>query len=177
MVRERADRSGGSVQYRRPASLSVAELRQLVSLMDKQRHRRDHHRARGRRPAPDAAQARACCARSDGHVCHSRCAGRLRRCSIPRPLLRLTTISRARLRFVRRWWASIRAVAKRGAQAAIEAGDVRVEEGQIIGAVEALNVLNEVESPATGRVRKILVDDGEPVEYGQALMLVEPGEA
>ena len=39
---------------------------------------------------------------------------------------------------------------------------------------EALNVLNEIESPATGRVKAVLVSDGQPVEYGQALMLVEP---
>ncbi len=69
-----------------------------------------------------------------------------------------------------------RAVAKRGAKP-YRRRATTVKEGQIIGAVEALNVLNEIESPATGRVRKILVDDGEPVEYGQVLMLVEPREA
>jgi biotin carboxyl carrier protein len=68
-----------------------------------------------------------------------------------------------------------RAVARRGAKP-LAPGD-NVKEGQIIGAVEALNVLNEVESPAAGRVRKILVDDGQPVQYGQVLMMVEPLKA
>jgi biotin carboxyl carrier protein len=68
-----------------------------------------------------------------------------------------------------------RAVARRGAKP-LAPGD-SVKEGQIIGAVEALNVLNEVESPAAGRVRKILVDDGQPVQYGQVLMMVEPLKA
>lgn len=52
-------------------------------------------------------------------------------------------------------------------------GDV-IREGQIIAAVEALNVFNEVEAPAAGRVSAIYVSDGQPVEYGQALMEIEP---
>jgi biotin carboxyl carrier protein len=67
-----------------------------------------------------------------------------------------------------------RAVGKPGAKPP-EVGD-KVKAGQIIGAVEALRVLNEVESPSAGRIRAILVGDGQPIEYGQVLMKVEPLE-
>jgi biotin carboxyl carrier protein len=52
-------------------------------------------------------------------------------------------------------------------------GDV-VREGQVVAAIEALNVLNEVEAGSAGRVREILVHDGQPVEYGQPLVIIEP---
>ena len=52
------------------------------------------------------------------------------------------------------------------------AGDV-VREGQIIGAIEALNVLNEVEASRAGRIRDVLASDGQPVEYGQPLLVIE----
>ena len=52
-------------------------------------------------------------------------------------------------------------------------GDV-VREGQVVCAVEALNVFNEVEAPAAGRVLAIYVIDGQPVEYGQPLLAIEP---
>ena len=75
MVRERADRTGGLVPVPPPTSLTVAELRQLVSLMDKSDIEEITIEHEERRPTPDAAQARACSARSDGHVCHRRFAG------------------------------------------------------------------------------------------------------
>lgn len=48
-----------------------------------------------------------------------------------------------------------------------------VKEGQLVATIESLNVLNEVESPAEGHVVEILVQEGQPVEYGQALMTVD----
>jgi acetyl-CoA carboxylase biotin carboxyl carrier protein len=57
-----------------------------------------------------------------------------------------------------------------GPPAAAE-GD-EVDEGQVIGAIEALNVLNEVESPAPGHVKDVLVSDGQAVEYGQPLLTI-----
>ena len=62
---------------------------------------------------------------------------------------------------------------KPGARALCALGDV-IREGQIIAAVEALNVFNEVEAPAAGRISAIYVNDGQPVEYGQPLMEIEP---
>lgn len=52
-----------------------------------------------------------------------------------------------------------------------------VREGQVVGAIEALQVYNEVEASAAGTVREILVEEGQPVEYGQPLFVVEPHHA
>ncbi len=49
----------------------------------------------------------------------------------------------------------------------------RVKEGQLVATIESLNVLNEVESPAVGKVVEILVQEGQPVEYGQVLMTID----
>ena len=49
-----------------------------------------------------------------------------------------------------------------------------IRQGQVVGAIEALNVPNDVEAEVAGRVTKICVEDGEPVEYGQTLLEVEP---
>ncbi len=51
-------------------------------------------------------------------------------------------------------------------------GDV-VREGQVIAAIEALNVWNEVEAMEAGRVREVIAADGMPVEYGQPLLIIE----
>ncbi len=66
-----------------------------------------------------------------------------------------------------------RAGMKPGARPLSAIGDV-IREGQIICAVEALNVFNEVEAPADGRLTAIYVNDGQPVEYGQPLLEIEP---
>ena len=52
-------------------------------------------------------------------------------------------------------------------------GDV-VKEGQILCIIEAMKLMNEIESKAAGRIIKILVENGQPVEYGQPLFLIEP---
>lgn len=56
----------------------------------------------------------------------------------------------------------------------VEAGDF-VESGQTIGIVEAMKIMNEIESEVSGRVVEILVQNGQAVEYGQRLMLVDVG--
>jgi acetyl-CoA carboxylase biotin carboxyl carrier protein len=55
----------------------------------------------------------------------------------------------------------------------VEVGDI-VEVGQTICIVEAMKLMNEIESEVRGRVVKILVENAQPVEYGQTLFLVEP---
>src|SRR5262249_41569616 len=55
----------------------------------------------------------------------------------------------------------------------VREGDV-VKEGQILCIIEAMKLMNEIESKASGRVVKILVENGQPVEYGQPLFLLEP---
>jgi len=49
----------------------------------------------------------------------------------------------------------------------------KVKEGQHVGTILSLNIPSEVESPVAGRIVEFLVEDGQPVEYGQALMAIE----
>ncbi len=55
----------------------------------------------------------------------------------------------------------------------IEIG-ARVGKGQVLCIVEAMKLMNEIESEIDGVVMKILVDNGQPVEYGEPLFLLEP---
>lgn len=54
----------------------------------------------------------------------------------------------------------------------IKVGDM-VTEGQTILIVEAMKTMNPIPAPRAGRVTQILVSDGQPVEYGETLMIVE----
>ena len=49
-----------------------------------------------------------------------------------------------------------------------------VDVGQTVCIIEAMKLMNEIQSEARGRVARILVENGRPVEYGQTLFLVEP---
>ena len=60
-----------------------------------------------------------------------------------------------------------------GAPPFVEEGDI-VSKGQVICIIEALKVMNEIESDIEGKVIKILVENGQPVEYGQELFYIEP---
>ncbi|MBI1742117.1 acetyl-CoA carboxylase biotin carboxyl carrier protein [Candidatus Acetothermia bacterium] len=51
----------------------------------------------------------------------------------------------------------------------------RVEKGDTVCLVEAMKVMNEIKSEQSGIVEKILVEDGKPVEYGQALLVLKAG--
>ena len=55
----------------------------------------------------------------------------------------------------------------------VEVGDM-VEVGQTICIIEAMKLMNEIESEHRGRVVKILVENAQPVEFGQKLLLIEP---
>ena len=48
-----------------------------------------------------------------------------------------------------------------------------VSTGQVVCIIEAMKLMNEIESEVSGKIVKILVEDGQPVEYGQVLMYVE----
>ncbi len=48
-----------------------------------------------------------------------------------------------------------------------------VEQGQVIGLIEAMKLISEVEAEVSGSVRRVLVADGQPVEYGQPLFELE----
>ena len=55
----------------------------------------------------------------------------------------------------------------------VEVGDV-VKKGQILCIVEAMKLMNEIESEVDGRVLEVLVENARPVEYGQPLFRIEP---
>lgn len=54
----------------------------------------------------------------------------------------------------------------------IEVGD-RVKKGQVIAIVEAMKIMNEIESTVDGVVEEILVENQEVVEFGQSLVLIQ----
>lgn len=55
----------------------------------------------------------------------------------------------------------------------VKVGDV-VHAGQTLCIIEAMKLMNEIESEVPGRIAKILAENGQPVEYGQPLFLIEP---
>ncbi|MCS6957258.1 MAG: acetyl-CoA carboxylase biotin carboxyl carrier protein [Aquificaceae bacterium] len=59
-----------------------------------------------------------------------------------------------------------------GAPPFVEVGDI-VSPGQVLCIVEALKVMNEIESDVRGKIVKILAENGETVEYGQPLFLID----
>jgi len=54
--------------------------------------------------------------------------------------------------------------------------DDPVEEDSVLCIIEAMKVMNEIKAEHKGRITDILVENGEPVEYGQPLFLIEPDE-
>jgi acetyl-CoA carboxylase biotin carboxyl carrier protein len=59
-----------------------------------------------------------------------------------------------------------------GAPPFVELGS-EVKQGQIILIIEAMKTMNQIPSPRDGRVVEILVADGQPVEYGEPLLIIE----
>ena len=62
--------------------------------------------------------------------------------------------------------------AEPGAKKFVEIGD-KIKKGQTIMIVEAMKTMNHVPSTADGEVKKVLVEDGQPVEFGQTLILLK----
>ena len=54
----------------------------------------------------------------------------------------------------------------------VKVGDT-VAAGQVLCIIEAMKLMNEIEAESAGTVREILVKNGEPVEYGQTLFIIE----
>ena len=61
-----------------------------------------------------------------------------------------------------------------GAAAFVSPGD-HVDKGQVIGIVEAMKLMNEIESDAAGEIVKCLVSNGQPIEFGQPLFSIRLG--
>ena len=62
--------------------------------------------------------------------------------------------------------------AEPGAKKFVEVGD-KIKKGQTIMIVEAMKTMNHVPSTADGEVKKVLIEDGQPVEFGQTLVLLK----
>lgn len=60
-----------------------------------------------------------------------------------------------------------------GAEPFVSVGD-RIKVGQTLCIIEAMKLMNEIQAEVSGRVTAITAEDGQPVEYGQTLFLVEP---
>ena len=59
-----------------------------------------------------------------------------------------------------------------GAKKFVEVGD-KIKKGQTVMIVEAMKTMNHVPSTANGEVKKVLIEDGQPVEFGQTLVLLK----
>jgi acetyl-CoA carboxylase biotin carboxyl carrier protein len=59
-----------------------------------------------------------------------------------------------------------------GAKPFVEIGD-EVQAGQVLCVIEAMKMMNQIESDVAGRVRAVLIKNGEPVEFGQPLFILE----
>ncbi len=60
-----------------------------------------------------------------------------------------------------------------GAPPYVKEGDA-IQKGTVLCIIEAMKLMNEIESEVKGRIAKILVENGQSVEFGQTLFLVEP---
>jgi len=60
-----------------------------------------------------------------------------------------------------------------GAEPYVKAG-TRVATGQVVCIIEAMKIMNEIESEVAGVVREVLVENAQPVEFGQLLFRVDP---
>ena len=59
-----------------------------------------------------------------------------------------------------------------GAKKFVEVGD-KIKKGQTVMIVEAMKTMNHVPSTADGEIKKILIEDGQPVEFGQTLVVLK----
>lgn len=162
MVREHSPRDGEAAPPQPPAGLSVAEIRQLIGLMETSNIselsiEREGLKLLLLRPAPDALgtfdegdeEAYADEASPENEW------SRNGTVEVGAPLVGVYRSS------------------MNGGGPLISPGD-KVRKGQIIAAIESLNVLSEIEATAAGRISEILVLDGQAVEYGQPLLVIEP---
>lgn len=172
MARERVERGNEASAEQPRMSLSVAELRQLISLMNGSdideiaiEQEASGLKLTLRKPAPVAVGGGSTNALFDGDDGYDGAEGSDSAASSQPE----DTSQQVRASLV----GLFRANMKPGAKPLVGLGDV-VRVGQVVGALEALNVLNEVEATTAGRISAIFVEDGQPVEYGQPLLAIEP---
>jgi acetyl-CoA carboxylase biotin carboxyl carrier protein len=59
-----------------------------------------------------------------------------------------------------------------GAQPFVKVGD-KVTKGQTVMIIEAMKVMNPIQAPASGAVKEILIEDGQPVEFAEPMMIIQ----
>jgi acetyl-CoA carboxylase biotin carboxyl carrier protein len=59
-----------------------------------------------------------------------------------------------------------------GSEPFVKVGDT-VSEGQTVLIIEAMKTMNQIPAPRSGTVTKILIEDGQPVEFGEPLIIIE----
>jgi acetyl-CoA carboxylase biotin carboxyl carrier protein len=67
------------------------------------------------------------------------------------------------------------AAASPGAAAFVKIGDV-IQPGQVVCIIEAMKLMNEIEADVSGELVRALVENGQPVEYGQGLFAIRPAK-
>ena len=72
----------------------------------------------------------------------------------------------------RRWLAPFYRASGPNAKPFAEVGQA-VKQGDAICIIEAMKIMNEIEADKTGTITKVLVENGQPVEYGQPLFVIE----
>ena len=58
-----------------------------------------------------------------------------------------------------------------GAKAFVEVGD-SVQQGDVLCIVEAMKLMNEIEADASGTIKAVIAENGQPVEFGQPLFII-----
>lgn len=59
-----------------------------------------------------------------------------------------------------------------GAPPFVKVGDM-VTEGQTLLIIEAMKTMNQIPAPRAGRVTQVIINDGQPVEFGEPMMIIE----
>ena len=72
----------------------------------------------------------------------------------------------------RRWSGTVYLAPSPGSPNFIEVGS-EVKEGQTLLIIEAMKTMNQIPAPRAGKVTHIFVDNGQPVEYGEPLVVIE----
>jgi acetyl-CoA carboxylase biotin carboxyl carrier protein len=67
------------------------------------------------------------------------------------------------------------AAASPGAPPFVKAGDL-IQAGQVVCIIEAMKLMNEIEAEVSGELVRALVENGQPVEYGQGLFAIRPAK-
>ena len=166
MVRERADRGEGAKSQAAPpaAGMSIIEIRQLLKLMDAGdleelviEQEREGLKLTLRKPALTVPAY----VDDDGYDLDEAPAGESQT-ALPKDIAVVAPLV-----------GIFRASMNAGGKPLVGVGDV-VREGQVVAAIESLNVHNEVEATTAGRVREITIQDGQAVEFGQPLIILDP---